>query len=145
MKPPSLPGAEKFRFCDKKFNITTKQCLSNSVDRSIDSTDFDSEINAPLLITLSHSLSTDTIHTAIFDDKNQFESIGVAKSIGELTNGTSSIRFSRNKRKPILPISSKMTSRVFTLTSDFRNSEQNSSNYFLSKLILVAKLNWKFI
>ncbi len=87
MKPPKLPGTEKFKFSDKKYDNSLKsESKYNNDDNICDSPNFMRGIPSRSTCP-SSSLTTPPTF-------NRFDS----------------------KRKPILPISSRMTSRVLTLT-----------------------------
>ena len=91
MKPPKLPGTEKFKFSDKKYTEYRKGSInSEKIESSVDSSNFIRGIS---------SRSTCPTTTS-------------------MTSFSSQPHFSRtdSRRKPILPISSRMTSRVLTLT-----------------------------
>lgn len=91
MKPPKLPGTEKFKFSDRKYSDCRKGSTSCEVNNnSNNSSNFvrgiPSRSTCPTTTSLSISKTEPTL--------NRYDS----------------------KRKPILPISSRMTSRVLTLT-----------------------------
>lgn len=114
MKPPKLPGTEKFKFSDKKYI----ECRKGSVN----SDDMSSAIDSSNFIRGIPSRST----------------CPTSSMSGSLSSQT---HFSRSdaKRKAILPITSHMTSRVLTLTNlpldsfDIRDLHSSSSRYRASK------------
>ncbi|XP_054167239.1 uncharacterized protein LOC128964633 [Oppia nitens] len=104
MKPPNIPGAEKFKFSDKKYLTIHDNNNSNSNDCNNDSA-----INVSNFLRGIPSRSTCPLSSS---------SASSAATSPMTANDGQPISFSRsdNKRKPIFPISSRMTSRVFTLT-----------------------------
>ncbi len=91
MKPPKLPGTEKFKFSDKKYNDSQKSStVSNNNNNSSNSSNFIRGISSRSTCPSTPSVNGLTIEPTF----NRLDS----------------------KRKPILPISSRMTSRVLTLT-----------------------------
>jgi len=109
MKPPNIPGTEKFRFSDKKYNHFHRDAV-NSDSTSMNSCQF----------------------------LRGIPSRSTCPSTPSIPDPTSQALFSRSdsRRKPILPISSRMTSRVLTLTHlpldsfDIRDFSGNSRKHY---------------
>lgn len=91
MKPPKLPGTEKFKFSDKKYS-DSQSSRSATITHNNDT-------NASNFIRGIPSRSTCPSNS----------------SVPVLTTEQTLNRYD-SKRRPILPISSRMTSRVLTLT-----------------------------
>lgn len=150
MKPPRLPGTEKFRFCDKKFEQMNKPngilIEHNDFVGNDDHHKATDKVDADFLFNLTNShlsvdslschscLSTDgvqystdnnsTSHLMKISDQKSYDSVSTASStlddiISQMNlNGyTGQQHYARSKRKPSLPISSRMTSRLFNLTT----------------------------
>lgn len=150
MKPPRLPGTEKFRFCDKKYeqmNSKRNGILIEHNDFGADDHKTTDKVDADFLFNLTNShlsvdslschscLSTDAVqystnnnspsHLMKISDQKSFDSVSTASStlddiISQMNlNGYTGQQqhYGRSKRKPSLPISSRMTSRLFNLTT----------------------------
>lgn len=171
MKPPRLPGTEKFRFCDKKYeqqqitkcdplecddvdhdhkSITSTERLSSSTNlirkdsflyvpsslhnRSIsnESILYDDEKNISTnddntnvrLSSGSSSSSSCTLEELI----NHVNRLSMQPTTMRLEHSSLTAPTIVNKRKPNLPISSRMTSRVFTLTNIISHLNEHESN-----------------
>lgn len=121
MKPPRLPGTEKFRFCDKKYDTRPSPPPSVVVAK-----DLVEQVDASLIISLA--LSSESLVSSIGTSEKTAGGGGLGPSIDEFISQTN---VPIGRRKPNLPISSKTTSRVFTLyendtTTDATNCECTS-------------------
>lgn len=141
MKPPRLPGTERFRFCDKKFEQSKVAAPSLICDDQIDSgVVSSSELirKDPFLLHFpTRSLSNESLVCSCISDCHHqtADSISngrVSSCVPEELIRQSNLQGTRyeqhNKRKPHLPISSRLTSRVFNLTNYF-----SEVNYFRDK------------
>ncbi len=105
MKPPKLPGTEKFKFSDKKYNDSQKSSTVSNNNNSSNSPNFIRGISSRSTCPSTPSVNGITIEPTF----NRLDS----------------------KRKPILPISSRMTSRVLTLThlNSCQRTKNSCNNY----------------
>ncbi|KPM03316.1 hypothetical protein QR98_0017460 [Sarcoptes scabiei] len=173
MKPPCLPGAEKFRFCDRKFDQIPRKIFPPIVNNINDccfeeqslfeiennrhspskNSSSSNEKDPDYLLELSHhSSSSDSLscHSCIDGranhllqstktikcDQKSLDSVStVSSNLDDLIhqmNGYSLDSHRRHgrhpKRKPILPISTRLTSRVLNLTSYHIDTNTNNDN-----------------
>lgn len=143
MKPPRLPGTEKFRFCDKKFeqNIVSGSCQEEPSDNSVgcgvvSAKKLNRKDSFLFAMQSSRSLSNESFLCSYASEHSH-------RTEDSLDNGVSSCaleelmsqanlqmaRYEHNKRKPHLPISSRLTSRVFNLTNGFSHSTKEVIYY----------------
>lgn len=143
-KQPRLPGTERFRFCDKKFEQSKVTAPSLICEEQIDSGVVTSKKlirkDSFLLHFQARSLSNESLVCSCSSDCHH-------QTADSITNGRVSscvpeelisqidlpgTRYEQhNKRKPHLPISSRLTSRVFNLTNCL--SHLSEENYFRDK------------
>lgn len=141
MKPPRLPGTERFRFCDKKFEqskgkppvICEEQpdgVTSTKLTRK-DSFRLQFQARSCSNESLLCSCGGDHSHTSADSITNSGTSSCVLEELISQPNNLPGTRYEHNKRKPHLPISSRLTSRVFNLTNSL--SHLSEENYFRDK------------
>jgi len=130
MKPPRLPGTEKFRFCDKKFE-QPKVC-SLGEGRQNGGSDCGVQLNRQDSILLSlhtRALSNHSLCSCSEKSENK-NSLLVTDAVDHFISHVN-IPATRmeHKRKPNLPISSRLTSRVYTLTHCIARLEESDVYY----------------
>lgn len=144
MKPPRLPGTERFRFCDKKFEQSKVEAQTLICEDQNDSGIVASSKlirkDSFLLHFQARSLSNESLVCSCSSDCHHqtADSISngrVSSCVPEELISQSNLPGTRyeqhNKRKPHLPISSRLTSRVFNLTNCL--SHLSEENYFRDK------------
>ena len=142
MKPPRFPGTEKFRFCDKKYDQNKSLDFdSNQTDSKVISNNKLLRKNSFFFSLRNRCLSNESLMCSCMSDHshgtNMFTNVSSSCTLEGMISQTNlpMTRLEHNKRKPNLPISSRITSRMFTLTNyDYLSHlESHEDLYYRSK------------